>query len=148
MDFISLMDIFGETHYTYSITTLEESTFCVFDLIEIKKLIKTNGEFGHKIIEIIGHGTNQIINNLLMVVEKRFYGKVAWLLLFFADNIYNSQQFELPISRKEMAEHLGISVETVIRTLSTFRKDGLIKVYGKIIEIVDKEGLQLVFENN
>lgn len=148
MDFISLMDIFGEKHYSYSITTLEECTFCIFDINEIKKLIDTNGEFGHKIIEIISQGTNQIINNLLMVVEKRFYGKVAWLLLYFADEIYNSDQFELPVSRKEMAEHLGLSVETVIRTLSTFRKDNLIKVFGKVIEIVDKQGLKKVFENN
>ena len=148
MDFISLMDIFGEEKYSYSITTLEESHFCTFDLNSIKELIKTNGEFGQQIIEIIGHGTNQIINNLLMVVEKRFYGKVAYLLLYFAEDIYNSCEFDLPISRKEMAEHLGLSVETIIRTMSEFRKDKLIKVYGKRVEIIDKEALRLVYENN
>jgi len=147
-DFISLMDIFGETHYSYSISTLEESTFCIFDLENIRKLIETNAVFGHKIIEIIAHGTNQIINNLLMVIEKRFYGKVAYLLLYFSEEIYYSDQFDLPISRKEMSEHLGLSVETIIRTLSEFRKDKLIKVFGKGIEIIDKEGLRRVYENN
>lgn len=148
MDFISLLDIFGQSTYSYSITTLEESVFCVFDLAEMQELIKTNASFGHKIIEIISHGNNMIINNLLMIIEKRFYGKVAYLLLYFANEIYNSDQYELPISRKEMAEHLGLSVETIIRTLSEFRKDKLIKVYGKVIEIVDKEGLKKVFMNN
>jgi len=148
MDFISLMDIFGESTYSYSITTLEESKFCIFSIDSIKDLIRNNGEFGQQIIEIIGHGTNQIINNLLMVVEKRFFGKVAYILLYFADEIYQDDEFDLPISRKEMAEHLGLSVETIIRTLSQFRKDKLIKVYGKRIEIIDKEGLKLVYRNN
>jgi CRP/FNR family transcriptional regulator len=147
-DFITLMDIFGETQYSYSITTLEESTFCIFDLEGIRQLIQTNAQFGYRIIDIIGRETNKVINNLLLIVEKRLYGKVAHLLLFFADNIYQSDQFELPISRKEIAEHLGLSIETVIRTLSEFRKDKLIKVYGKGIEIIDKEGLERVFENN
>lgn len=147
-DYITLMDIFGESHYSYSITTLEESTFCIFHLDDIKDLIQKNAAFGHRIIEIIGHETNRVINNLLMIIEKRFYGKVAYLLLFFADHIYMSDQYELHISRKEMAEHLGLSIETIIRTISEFRKDKLINVYGKRIEIIDKEGLKKVFENN
>lgn len=147
-DYITLMDIFGETNYSYSITTLEESVFCIFKLEDIQELIKVNAKFGHQIIEIIGHETKKVINNLLMIIEKRFYGKVAYLLLYFADQIYHSDQFELSISRKEMAEHLGLSIETIIRTLSEFRKDKLIKVYGKSIEIIDKEGLKRVFENN
>ena len=148
MDFISMMDIFGEDRYSYSIVTLEKSEFCLFNLADIRDLILTNAQFGHQIIQIIGHSTNLIINNLLMILEKRLYGKVAYLLLFFADEIYKSDRFELPISRKEMAEHLGLSIETVIRTLSEFRKDQLINVYGKRIEILDKARLNQMFQNN
>lgn len=147
-DFITLMDLFGEENYSYSVTTLEESVFCLFNLEEIRELIKTNASFGHKIVEIIGHESNKIINSLLMIIEKRLYGKVAYILLYFADKIFFSDEYDLPISRKDIAEHLGLSIETVIRTLSEFRKDDLIKVYGKRIEIIDKEGLRKVFENN
>jgi CRP-like cAMP-binding protein len=147
-DYITLMDIFGETHYSYSITTLEESTFCIFHLDQIQELIEENAKFGQRIIEITARETNKVINNLLLIIEKRFYGKVAYLLLYFADEIFHADQYELPISRKEMAEHLGLSIETIIRTLSEFRKDNMIKVYGKRIEIIDKEGLKRVFENN
>jgi CRP/FNR family transcriptional regulator len=147
-DFITLMDIFGETHFSYSITTLEESTFCIFNLKDVKALLNEDALFGKNLIDIISHETNKVINNLLIVIEKRLYGKVAYLLLYFADTIFNAYEYDLPVSRKEMAEHLGLSIETVIRTLSEFRKDKLIKVYGKRIEILDKTGLQKVMDNN
>jgi len=147
-DFISIMDIFGEERYSYSITTLTESTFCVFELEDIKELILVNGKFALSIIEIQGNGMKKIINNLLVVIEKRLYGKVAFLLLYFADKVFSSDQFELPVSRKEMSEHLGLSTETIIRTLSEFRADKVIKVFGKTIEILDRDKLRYIADNH
>jgi CRP-like cAMP-binding protein len=147
-DFISIMDIFGEDRYSYSITTLTESTFCIFSLDDIKDLILKNGSFALSIIEIQANGMKKIINNLLVVIEKRLYGKVAFLLLYFAEKVFNSDQFELPVSRKEMSEHLGLSTETIIRTLSEFRSDKIIKVFGKTIEIVDRDKLRFIAENH
>jgi CRP/FNR family transcriptional regulator len=69
---------------------------------------------------------------------------VAYLLLFFSEQIYDSAYFELPLNRKEIAEFIGKTTENVIRTLSDFRRDGLIKIFGKNIEIIDKEKLQKV----
>ena len=50
----------------------------------------------------------------------------------------------MPVSRKEIAEYIGMTTENVIRTLSEFRHDGLIKIYGKLIEIIDKKMLERV----
>lgn len=147
-DFISIMDIFGEEKYSYSITTLTESTFCIFSLDDIRDLILKNGAFALSIIEIQANGMKKIINNLLVVIEKRLYGKVAFLLLYFAEKVFQSDQFELPVSRKEMSEHLGLSTETIIRTLSEFRTDKIIKVFGKTIEILDRDKLRYISENH
>ena len=51
MDFVSIHNIFAETTYSYSVTTLEKSTVCVFKLDVIEKLVATNGEFARRIIE-------------------------------------------------------------------------------------------------
>ncbi|MBK7094236.1 MAG: winged helix-turn-helix domain-containing protein [Saprospiraceae bacterium] len=47
-----------------------------------------------------------------------------------------------------MAQYTGLSIETVIRVISEFRKDGIIKVFGKRIEIVNKPGLISLNEHN
>jgi CRP/FNR family transcriptional regulator len=64
------------------------------------------------------------------------------MLLYFADEIYKSNEFELPVSRKEIAEFIGMTLENVIRTLSELRKDNILKIYGKEILITDRAKLE------
>ncbi|MCX6300597.1 MAG: helix-turn-helix domain-containing protein, partial [Bacteroidia bacterium] len=71
-------------------------------------------------------------------------GRVAFVLLYFTKEIYNTRVFDLPISRKEIAEYIGMSTANVIRTLSDFKREGIIKVFGKTIEIVDIAKLEIL----
>ena len=52
--------------------------------------------------------------------------------------------FDLPVSRKEIADYIGMSTAYVIRTMSDFKKDGIIKIFGKTIEIVDLNKLEII----
>jgi CRP/FNR family transcriptional regulator len=61
--------------------------------------------------------------------------------------IYLNDRFELPVSRKEIAELIGMTTENVIRILSEFRKEGIIRINGKEIEIADKTKLQFLSEH-
>ena len=47
---------------------------------------------------------------------------------------------------KEMAEFVGMTTENVIRTLSEFRKDDILKIYGKTIQIVQMDTLKSIAE--
>jgi len=67
-------------------------------------------------------------------------------LLYFSQDIYFSPEFDLPLSRKEMAEYVGMTTENVIRTLSEFRRDGILKIYGKTIQIVNIDILKSISE--
>ena len=80
--------------------------------------------------------------NSLNLLQKRLYGRVATVILYFANEIYKSDEFELPISRKEMAQYIGMSIENVIRAISAFRKDKIIQVYGKNLAILDRSRLE------
>lgn len=148
MDFVSIQNVFSKNKYSYSVTALEDSTICVFDLSTIRELIKTNGIFANKIIETTNRASNKILSNSLDMISKSMYGKVASVILFFQEKVYFTYGFDLPVSRKEIAQYTGLSIETVIRVISEFRRDGLIKVYGKRIEIIDKEGLVSIFEHS
>jgi len=148
MDFVSIHNIFSQKKYNYSVTTLEESKVCRFDMSAIEELIRSNGVFAQKILETTNATSNKILTSSLNLISKSMYGKVASVLLFFLDDVFMSNEFDLPISRKEIAQYTGLSIETVIRVISTFRSDGLIKVYGKRIEIIDRESLEAIFEHS
>ncbi len=148
MDFVSIHNIFSETHYTYSVTAIQKSTICTFDMCLIMDLIRSNGTFAERIIKITSIASNRILSNSLNMIGKSMFGKVASVLLFFHEKVFFTYGFDLPISRKEIAQYTGLSIETVIRVISEFRRDGLLKVFGKRIEIIDKEGLVQIHENS
>ncbi|MCD6091595.1 MAG: Crp/Fnr family transcriptional regulator [Bacteroidales bacterium] len=141
-DFVSLLSVFSDEKYNYSVSALEDSVACLFDLNEIKALIKSNGEFALHLIQTQNRASDRIIMNSLDLLQKRLYGRVANVLLYFSDEVYKSDEFELPISRKEMAQFIGMSIENVIRAISAFRKDKIIQVYGKDLSILDKKRLK------
>ena len=113
-------------------------------LDEIKELIHHNGNFAMGIIEKMNKVTDDIIINSLEIKQRQVFGRLAFILLYFSENIYNNMSFELPISRKEIAELIGMTTENVIRTMSNLKSDGVIKINGKTIEIIDKSRLSMI----
>jgi CRP/FNR family transcriptional regulator len=55
----------------------------------------------------------------------------------FAKQVYFKSKFHLPLSRKEIAELIDMSTENVIRILSEFRRDEIIRIDGSLIEILN-----------
>ena len=47
-------------------------------------------------------------------------------------------------TRKEIADYIGMSTANVIRTMSDFKREGIIKTFGKTIEIVDINKLEII----
>lgn len=142
LDFVSLLSVFSNTTYQYSVTAIEDSTACSMQLSKINKTINENGHFARSIIEKMSETTDKILRTTLEIRQRRLYGRVAYMLLYFADEIYKSNEFELPVSRKEIAEFIGMTLENVIRTLSELRKDNILKIYGKEILITDRAKLE------
>jgi CRP/FNR family transcriptional regulator len=94
----------------------------------------------------VSEATDKIVLDNLEIKRKYLKGRVAHVLLYFSNYIYERDEFELPISRREIAEYIGMTTENVIRTLSEFRKDKIIKIFGKDILIADKKRLESISE--
>jgi len=58
---------------------------------------------------------------------------VASVILYFANEIYKINEYKLSVSRKEMAQYNGMSIENVISAISAFHKDTIIQIYGKTL---------------
>jgi CRP-like cAMP-binding protein len=143
-EFVSNMSIFSEDRYKYSVSAVEDSIVCVVKLDFIKDLFMKNGGFAMGLLTKISKINDKIINQTLDIRQKNLVGRVAFVLLYFTKEIYNSMVFDLPVSRKEIADYIGMSTANVIRTLSDFKRDGIIKVFGKTIEIVDINKLEII----
>ena len=143
-EFVSNMSIFSAERYNYSVSAIEESTICSIKLDYIKELVKGNSSFALELMTKISRITDKIILQTLDIRNIILNGRVAYILLYFTRDIYESKIFDLPISRKEIADYISMSTANVIRTLSDFRKEGIIKLDGKTVEIVDIDKLDII----
>lgn len=143
-EFVSNMSIFSEEKYLYSVSALEDSVVCIIDLNLIKELFQKNGSFAAGLLTKISRMNDKIISQTLDIRQKNLAGRVAYVLIYFTKEIYRSRVFDLPVSRKEIADYIGMSTANVIRTMSDFKKEGLIGIYGKTIEIFDLDKLEVI----
>jgi len=143
-EFVSNMSIFSEERYQYSVSALEDSVICTVNLDFIKHLFMNNGNFAMGLLTKISVINDKIIRQTLDIRQKNLIGRVAFVLLYFTNEIYNSRVFDLPVSRKEIADYIGMSTANVIRTLSDFKKEGIIRIFGKTIEIIDLQRLEVI----
>lgn len=145
-DFIGLLSVFSNTKYHYSLAALEDSSLCMIDLDVIKKIILQNGKFALNLIEKMNRISFVVLNNKVDLGIKQLRGRIAHILLMFAGQVYESDIYELPVSRKEIGELIDMRTENVVRILSEFRKDQLIGIEGKKIEIKNKSMLEKISE--
>lgn len=143
-EFVSNLSIFSEEKYKYSVSALEDSVVCSVNLEFIKSLFHKNGDFAMNLLTKISKINDKIISQTLDLRQKNLAGRVAFVLLYFTREIFNSLVFDLPVSRKEIADYIGMSSANVIRTMSDFKKDGIIRVFGKTIEVVNIDKLEII----
>jgi CRP-like cAMP-binding protein len=73
--------------------------------------------------------------------------RVAAFLLEMFERRERTKFLDLPMLRIDIADYLGLTVETVCRTLSTFRRDGIISVPNPHrIELLDRGALEEIGE--
>ena len=86
------------------------------------------------------HSMMMLLNK--RTAEERLGHFLVQLSERFAARGFSSIEFNLTMTRNEIGNHLGLTVETVSRLLSRFQKEGLIGVEGKLIQILDESGLR------
>lgn len=144
LDFVSLVSTFSNAEYPQSITALDKSVVCSINLEAIKTIIRQNGNFALELLEQVSKSSHFVLQSTYDIDEKNLRGRIAYILLWFSKKIYHKDTIELPISRKEIGELINMTTENVIRILSEFRKDGILEISGKSIEIKDHTFLERI----
>lgn len=138
---LGLANILNEDVNIFSIQAIEECKGCLIDVNKLKLLALNNRLFMLNILKMSTGMFRSSILNFISLAHKQVNGRVADILIYLSNNIYQKNSFVLSLSRQELAEFAGCSKENVIHTLRKFDTDGIIKVSGKKIEIIDPERL-------
>jgi CRP/FNR family transcriptional regulator len=145
-EYIGLSSLFCvREHCHYSVTALTDTTLCLIRKNDFKKLITNNNAFAQEIIKWYCENDEQIFNKLKSINNKQMNGRIAEVILYI-----NRDEFmgvRPMITRKIIAELAGISIESTIRILSSFKKDKIIDYNGKSIRVLNGKLLEQISEN-
>jgi len=143
-EFVSTMSVFSGEKYKYSVAALEDSVICSVRIDFIRDLFMKNSSFAINLFARVSKISEKIIVQTLDIRQKNLAGRVAFVLLYLMNDIFKSRVFDIPVSRKEIADYIGMSTANVIRTLSDFKRDAIIRTTGKTIEILDIDKLEII----
>ena len=138
--FIGIICCFAFKNFDFTATAIEKTKVSFIKKNVFENFIKTNGDFTLNLIKHMSGISNGLLHRLTTLSQKNIDGALSILLLDFA-RIYNSNKFTLPMVRKDLANMLGYSKESVINTLSKFNKEEIIKVSDRKIEILNLKRL-------
>jgi CRP-like cAMP-binding protein len=83
-------------------------------------------------------------SRLLLLGRKTASERIASFLLEMADRLpgRHAHVVDLPMGRMDVADHLGLTIETVCRILALLRREGMIGIERGSITIRDEAALQ------
>ena len=145
--YLGLHSLFGDKVNHYSYSALEDLKICYIDISIFNQFIKDKGEFAY---EILSYVSKESLNNFFRFINqsnKRINGRFADVLLYFSEYIFDSLNFNILLSRQELAELIGISRENTARVLAKFEADRIISISGKNIEIHKIDLLRKISKN-
>jgi CRP/FNR family transcriptional regulator len=133
----------GLEKHDFDITALEDSTICLIDISIFRNLISKNGLFAKNLVDYMNSTLMYYIrHNIVFLTQSNIHGRLANALLYLSQEVFCSNDFDLMLSRKELSQFCNISRENVIKVLYEFKSDGLIKLDGKRIYILNCEQLK------
>ncbi|HNY01644.1 MAG TPA: Crp/Fnr family transcriptional regulator [Bacteroidales bacterium] len=145
--YLGLPSLFGDRINHYSYAALQDISVCYIDLGIFTKLIRDNGNFAFEILVSVSRDSLNNFHRFMSQSQKKTFGRVADALIYFSEIIYEQNSFELPFSRQEFADLIGISRESATRVLTKFRDDGLLRLTGRRIEITNIPLLRQISKN-
>lgn len=145
-NFIGMLSVLGDQIHQYSASAIELSDICFIDINAFRNIIMENGKYGLKLLSLISQEGLFIFKRLISQTHKQLPGRIADVLLYLSNEVYNSSRFTLPLTRRELAELAGTTKESFIRTLTEFKNDKIIKLNGSEVEIVSQDIINTLSE--
>jgi CRP/FNR family nitrogen fixation transcriptional regulator len=121
-------DVFGleiGNDHAFSAEAITDSKVRVVRRSELIGLASLDGTIAHQMWKVAARELARIQNHILLLV-KNAQERVVSFLLEMADRTPEGRPIELPMSRQDIADYLGLTIETVSRTLTALDRDGAI----------------------
>ena len=143
-------DFFGYTSFSKN-TPYQETAKAITttELFGVKKerlfnVLKSNHEVVLDLVDLLNDNLTDVKEQLLDMAYDSVHKKTSATLLKFAEEVNQGVDGIIKMSRQDLANIAGISTETLIRSISKLKKEGIINIDGRNIKILDINALKAI----
>jgi CRP/FNR family transcriptional regulator len=143
---------FGPTT-RHSVTALTDVRVCSFARADFERFAGAHPSLGHKLLQRTLAELDRTRAWMLLLARKSAEQKIATFLLDMAKRLGEAGEetdqplgcFDLPFSRQQIGDVLGLTIETVSRQMTKLKRDAVIDLPGRrAVRIVDHAALEAI----
>jgi CRP/FNR family transcriptional regulator len=141
----------GRARIDYDVVAVTPVTLCMFRKSDFERLLHSNPGMERRLLEMTLDELDAARDWMLLLGRKSARERVASLVLMMArrsaalalDEPRDGQRVQMRLTRQEIADYLGLTIETVSRQFGALRAQGLIALAdARSVEIRSDEGLR------
>ena len=146
-DFLGDLSLLKKDEFKFNAEALEDISLCQLTKDDFDDIVMKNPEIALKILEVLYERIYKLENLIQSLSTKDIESRISGLLLSFIKDFGvpqdNDVKLEIPLSREDMANYIGVTRETISRKLNSMQEDGILELVGnKTIIIKDLEYLE------
>jgi CRP/FNR family transcriptional regulator len=128
--------------HQYQATALEDVEVSRLPFVSIEDLARRSEQFSRDLHKLLVRDGAHAHAMMLLLGTMRAEQRLASFLLELSDRYqargYSSCEFVLRLTRQEIGSYLGLKLETVSRLFSRFHREGLLRVNGRTVMLLDR----------
>ncbi|WP_425248996.1 helix-turn-helix domain-containing protein [Bradyrhizobium huanghuaihaiense] len=140
-------DMFGfenETTHRFTAEAIVETNVHLMRRTSILEAVRHGGAGTKDLIKFVTQNLQHAESHMLLLGRKTSLERVTAFLLEMDERLQHPDVMILPMNRRDIADYLGLTLETVSRALSILRDEGLLRFDGNTqrrLELVDRGAL-------
>lgn len=146
------LDSLGREHYASTAKALERTNMCEFPAEKLQELTGKLPELQNHMYSLMSQEIQNSQQLVKLLSKNTAEERIATLLLSLSTRFERRRMsgvnFILPMARNDIANFLGLAVETVSRVFTRFQNQGLIKARGREVNLLDMVALQVITRDN
>ena len=130
-----------DSRHTYTVAAITSVQACFVNFEIFKRIVRSNGNFAESLLEDISAKSQDTLNRMVNLSQKKMHGRLADALLYFSDVVFKSDDYEMILSRQELGEMTNMAKECVVRILKELEETGVIYSDSSKVRILNREKL-------
>ena len=142
------LDAIHNHQHPCSAIALETTSLCEIPFDTLEALSKKVPSLNHQLLRIMSKEIASDETLLMLMAQKNAEERLAAFLVNLSSRLkqrnFSETEFFLSMSRKDIGNYLGLTIETISRTFSRFQNEGLLTTQRKYVNILKLHDLKTI----